>query len=135
MYCTCSNGWVAVHEDTAALFDLLSDVYVCVTLISCSVTSSRHWGGLQPSVKQSDEVSTSKSEAMVFCRKTVDCPLRLGDELLPQVRELKYLGVLFPSDRKLEQGMDRQFGAVSAVMRALCRTAVVKKELSGRQSS
>ncbi len=35
-------------------------------------------------------VSISKSKAMVFCQKTVDCPLTLGDELLPQAREFKY---------------------------------------------
>ncbi len=36
-------------------------------------------------------VSTSKSKAMALCQKTVDCPLSLGDELLPQARECKYL--------------------------------------------
>ncbi|KAK0146243.1 DNA damage-regulated autophagy modulator protein 2 [Merluccius polli] len=34
-------------------------------------------------------VSTSKSEAMVLCRKTVDCSLRVGSELLPQVKEFQ----------------------------------------------
>ncbi len=29
-------------------------------------------------------VSTSKSEAMVFRQKMVDCPLRVGSEMLPQ---------------------------------------------------
>ncbi len=38
-------------------------------------------------------VSTSKSKATVFCQKTVDCPLTLGDELLSQAREFKYLRV------------------------------------------
>ncbi len=32
-------------------------------------------------------ISTSESKALVLCWKTVDCPLRLGDELLPQARE------------------------------------------------
>ncbi len=73
-------------------------------------------------------VSTSKSKAMVLCWKTVDCLLWLGDELLPQVRELKYLMVLFTSDRKLEREMDRQFCVVS--VQALCRIVMVKKELS-----
>ncbi|KAK0148818.1 Calmodulin-regulated spectrin-associated protein 3 [Merluccius polli] len=40
-------------------------------------------------------VSTSKSEAMVLCWKRVDCSLWVGSELLPQVKEFKYLGVLF----------------------------------------
>ncbi len=34
--------------------------------------------------------STSKSEAMVFSKKLVDCPLRVGNESLPQIKEFKY---------------------------------------------
>lgn len=30
--------------------------------------------------------------------KGVECPLQLGQELLPQVEEFKYLGVLFTSE-------------------------------------
>ncbi|KAI3355345.1 hypothetical protein L3Q82_017894 [Scortum barcoo] len=40
-------------------------------------------------------ISTSKSEAMVLDRKRVACPLRVGGEVLPQVEEFRYLGVLF----------------------------------------
>ncbi|KAI3355108.1 hypothetical protein L3Q82_017978, partial [Scortum barcoo] len=40
-------------------------------------------------------ISTSKSEAMVLDRKRVACPLQVGGEVLPQVEEFKYLGVLF----------------------------------------
>ena len=75
-------------------------------------------------------VSTSKSEAMVLCRKTVECSLRVRSELLPQAKEFKYLGVLFMSEGKMEWEMDRRIGAASAVMRALYRSIVVKKELS-----
>lgn len=75
-------------------------------------------------------VSTSKSEAMVLCRKTVDCSLRVGNESLPQVKEFKYLGVLFTSEGRREREIDRRIGAASAVMRALHRTVVVKRELS-----
>ena len=72
-------------------------------------------------------VSTSKSEAMVLCRKTVECSLPVGSELQPQA---KYLRVLFTSEGKMERVMDRRIGAASAVMRALYRSVVVKKELS-----
>lgn len=37
-------------------------------------------------------ISTSKSEAMVFIWKRVDCPLEV--ELLSQVQEFKYVGVV-----------------------------------------
>ncbi|KAI3376588.1 hypothetical protein L3Q82_016470 [Scortum barcoo] len=76
-------------------------------------------------------ISTSKSEAMVLDRKRVACPLRVGGEVLPQVEEFKYLGILFTSEGKMEREIDRRIGAASAaVMRSVYRTVVVKKELS-----
>ncbi|KAI3368306.1 hypothetical protein L3Q82_008013 [Scortum barcoo] len=45
---------------------------------------------------------------MVLSQKRVDCPLWVGEEFLPQVEELKYLGVLFMSEGKMEQEMDRR---------------------------
>ncbi|KAI3355204.1 hypothetical protein L3Q82_018065 [Scortum barcoo] len=59
-------------------------------------------------------ISTSKSEAMVLDRKRVACPLRVGGEVLPQVEEFKYLGVLFTSEGKMEREIDRRIGAASA---------------------
>ena len=50
-------------------------------------------------------ISTSKSESMVLNRKRVECTLRVGDEILPQVEEFKYLG--FTSEGRMERG-DRQ---------------------------
>ncbi|XP_065817852.1 uncharacterized protein [Labrus bergylta] len=75
-------------------------------------------------------VSTSKSEAMVLCRKKVDCSLQVGSESLSQVEEFKYLGVLFTSEGRMECEIDRRTGSASAVMQALCRTVVAKRELS-----
>ena len=72
-------------------------------------------------------ISTSKSESMVLNRKRVECTLRVGDEILPQVEEFKYLGVLFTSEGRMEREIDRRIGAASAVMH---RSVVVKRELS-----
>ena len=52
-------------------------------------------------------ISTSKSESMVLNRKRVECTLRVGDEILPQVEEFKYLGVLFTSEGRMEREIDR----------------------------
>ncbi|XP_075957732.1 E3 ubiquitin-protein ligase CBL-B-B isoform X1 [Anarhichas minor] len=75
-------------------------------------------------------VSTSKSKAMVLCRKPVDCSLQVGTECLPQAKEFKYLGVLFTSEGKMEREIDRRIGAAAAVKQALHRTVLVKRELS-----
>ncbi|KAK3518499.1 hypothetical protein QTP70_001476 [Hemibagrus guttatus] len=75
-------------------------------------------------------VSTSKSEAMVLDRKKVACTIQVGGEVLPQVEEFKYLGVLFTSEGRMDCEIDRRIGAAAAVMRSMYRSVVVKKELS-----
>ena len=60
----------------------------------------------------------------------MECSLRVGNEILPQVEEFKYLGVLFTSEERMEREIDGRIGAASAVLRALHRPVVVKKELS-----
>ena len=72
-------------------------------------------------------ISTSKSKSMVLNRKRVECTLRVGDEILPQVEEFKFLGVLFTSEGRMEREIDRRIGAASAVMRTLHRSVVVKR--------
>lgn len=67
---------------------------------------------------------------MVLFQKRVDCSLRVGSESLPHVKEVKYLRVLFTSNGKIECEIVSWIGAASAVMLALYRTIVVKKELS-----
>ena len=58
----------------------------------------------------------------------MECSLRVGNEILPQVEE--YLGVLFTSEGRMEREIDGRIGAASAVLWALHRPVVVKKELS-----
>ncbi|KAK3515996.1 hypothetical protein QTP70_000711 [Hemibagrus guttatus] len=75
-------------------------------------------------------VSTSKSEAMVLDRKKVACTLQVGGEVLPQVEEFKYLGVLFTSEGRMDREIDRWIGAAAAVTWSTYWSVVVKKELS-----
>jgi len=58
---------------------------------------------------------------MVLSRKRVECSLWVGNEILPQVEEFKYLGVLFTSEGWMEREIDGRFGAASTVLRALHR--------------
>uniref|UniRef100_A0A8C6KS35 Reverse transcriptase domain-containing protein n=1 Tax=Nothobranchius furzeri TaxID=105023 RepID=A0A8C6KS35_NOTFU len=75
-------------------------------------------------------ISTSKSETMVPNRKRVACQLQVGREVLPQVEEFKYLGVLFTIDGGRDREIDRRIGSASAVMRTLSRSVTVTRELS-----
>ena len=67
---------------------------------------------------------------MVLSQKRGECSLWVGNEILPQVEEFEYLGVLFTSKGRMEREIDGRIGAASAVLRALHRPVVVKKELS-----
>ncbi|TWW81681.1 hypothetical protein D4764_01G0014960 [Takifugu flavidus] len=40
----------------------------------------------------------------------VECLLRVKEEILPQLEEFKYLGVLFTSEGRMEQEIHRQTG-------------------------
>ncbi|KAI3375312.1 hypothetical protein L3Q82_021806 [Scortum barcoo] len=74
-----------------------------VVLLASSSQDLQHVleAGLQPKCEAAGmRISTSKSEAMVLDRKRVACPLRVGGEVLPQVEEFKYLGVLFTGEGK-----------------------------------
>ena len=73
-------------------------------------------------------IGTSRSEASVLYQKTVECSLQVGTEFLPQVREYKYLRVLFTGEAWMEQEIDRWIGAASAVKLVLYRT-IAEKEL------
>ncbi|KAK3556664.1 hypothetical protein QTP70_011924 [Hemibagrus guttatus] len=75
-------------------------------------------------------ISTSKLEAMVLDRKKVACTLQVGGEVLPEVEEFKYLGVLFTSEGGMDHEIDIRISGAAAVMRSRYRSVVVKKELS-----
>ena len=60
-------------------------------------------------------ISTSKSEAMVLSQKPMDCLLRVGNEFLSQVKEFKYIGILFSSEGIREREMGERIGVVGAV--------------------
>ena len=55
-------------------------------------------------------ISTSKSQ------KRMECPVRVRSELLPQVEDFKYLGVMFTTGGRIEQKIDKWINMASAVM-------------------
>lgn len=57
-------------------------------------------------------ISTSNSEVLVVAGKRVACALQVGGEVLPQVEKVKYLGVLFTCEGKMECEVDRQLGVL-----------------------
>ncbi len=62
-------------------------------------------------------IGTSKSEAVVLNKKAVDCPLRVGNESLAQVKVFGCLGILFTSEGTIKREICWRIGAAGAVLR------------------
>lgn len=62
-------------------------------------------------------------------QKRVECSLWGEEELLWQVKEVKYLGVLFMCAEKIEQEIDRQTGAQSPVVQKLYWSDMVQRQI------
>ena len=77
-------------------------------------------------------ISTSKSEALVLCRKQIDCLLLVGNESSSLGKEFRYVRVLFLSEGTMEHEMGWRIGTVRVVLYLLYRTFVMKRELSQR---
>ena len=56
----------------------------------------------------------------------VECLLGVGEDILPQVEEFNYLGVLFTSEGIMEREIGRRIGAAAAVMRTLRQSVMGK---------
>ena len=121
--CMEKDGWLTMDKHWLGYSQMMLSCWLLQAR-----TSSMSWGGLQPSVKQLGWESAPPSLRPWF--STGKRWLWVGGELLPQVEEFKYLGVLFTSEGRMEREIDRRIGAAAAVMRSLYRSVVVKRELS-----
>ncbi|KAI3365324.1 hypothetical protein L3Q82_010414, partial [Scortum barcoo] len=87
------------------------------------------------------QILVAAEATLVLDRKRVVCPLRVSAEVLPQVEEFKYLGVLFTSEGKMEREIDRRIGAASAVMRSVsvpdrrARSSVIGRSSGSRAAA
>ena len=108
---------------------LFADDVVLMATSACDLQHSLDWFAAECEAAGM-RISTSKSEAMVLSRKPMDCLLQVWNEFLPEVKEFKYLGILFSSEGTKEREMGRRIGAAGAVLLSLCHTVVMKRELS-----
>lgn len=65
-------------------------------------------------------MKTSTFKLKVIVLEVVVWPHRVGGELLLQVEELQYLGVLFKNEERIEYEIDRQIGAAAPVTLSIC---------------
>ncbi|TWW80168.1 hypothetical protein D4764_10G0011980 [Takifugu flavidus] len=113
-----------------------TDHYLVVSWIRWGrEATARTWQAQTLSVQgESVELGGQKISSLLFADDVVLlAPLsrdlqQMLEEVLPQVEEFKYLGILFTSEGRMEREIDRRIGAASAVMRALNRSVMVKKD-------
>lgn len=102
----CSRGEESVRFGDLRNVSLLFVDEALLASLDCDLQQALRWFLVECDAV---EMRVGMSKAMVLCKKNMDCFLHIGSELLPQVKEFKYIGVLFTSEGKME--IDRQIGA------------------------
>ena len=76
------------------------------------------------------KINTFETKVLRLSRNLVQCSLQVGGGLLKQVEKFKYREVAFTSDGRQAEELDIRSDKTSAVMRALHRLVILKRELS-----
>ena len=75
------------------------------------------------------KISATKTEIMSLSRHPVQCSFQTNGIIFQQTEKFKYLGVTFSSDGRQDNELDTRIGKACAVIRQLCRSVVLKREL------
>ena len=67
---------------------------------------------------------------MGVARKSEDCEVKIGEEIIDQVEEIKYLGVIVSSDGRMEKEVEARIGSATRVIGGMNETVLKRKELS-----
>ena len=76
------------------------------------------------------KVNWRKTKVMRAARKSEECEIKIGDEVLEQVDAMKYLGVLISSDGSMEKEVEARIGSAARVVGGMSETVLRRKELS-----
>ena len=75
------------------------------------------------------KISTAETEIMCLLRHPVQCSFQTNEVTFQQTEKFKYLGVTFSRDGRQDNELDTRIGKANAVMRQLCRSIVLKRDL------
>ena len=67
---------------------------------------------------------------MRVARKSEDCEVKIDEEVIDQVDEMKYLGVIISSDGRMEKEVEARIGSATQVIGGMNETVLKRKELS-----
>jgi len=76
------------------------------------------------------KISTKNTEVLCLSRKPRQCMQKVSGNALQQVEKVRYIGVVFTSDRRWSEEIDARIGQTKAVLRELYCSVVTKRELS-----
>ena len=76
------------------------------------------------------KISTKNTEVLCLFRNPWQFMQQVNGSALQQVEKFKYLGVVFTSDGRRKEEIDKWIGKANAVLRELYRSVVTKQELS-----
>ena len=61
---------------------------------------------------------------------TIQCEVKIGEEVIDQVEEMKYLGVMISSDGRMEKEVEARIGSATRVIGGMNEAVLKRKELS-----
>ena len=67
---------------------------------------------------------------MSVARKSEECEVKIGEEVIDQVEEMKYLGVMISSDGRMEKEVEARIGSATRVIGGMNEAVLKRKELS-----
>ena len=94
--------------------------------------------GLQSNLKVLSEamdrwdlkVNWMKTKVMRVARKRDSCEVSIGDQVIEQVDEMKYLGVMISSDGRMEKEIEARIAMATRLVGGMGDTVVSRRELS-----
>ena len=76
------------------------------------------------------KVNWRKTKVMSVARKSEECEVKIGEEVIDQVEEMKYLGVMISSDGRMEKEVEARIGSATRVIGGMNEAVLKRKELS-----
>ena len=76
------------------------------------------------------KVNWRKTKVMRVARKSEECEVTIGEEIIEQVDAMKYLGVMISSDGSMDKAVEARIGNATRVIRGMNEMVLRRKELS-----
>ena len=71
-----------------------------------------------------------KTKVMKVARKSGDCEVRIGDQVIEQVEGMKYLGVMISSDGRMEKEVEARIASDTRMVGGMSEMVLRRSEPS-----